>query len=177
MRQKKLMMSDKSPDHMRPDTRLVAHSGPAPERLVGLGFRYWMLGHLRGDIEAWERAWNLYSSTFGLCGARHAVTSLSGWVGMLQRSKQRDIEVMTSDCPGLCRDECIAVGMIAACQHNVCPAMRACAFALVETSLIDRVVREAQVFADTMSALEQRLSPSSVMRSPGAISPANYLPN
>ena len=40
-----------------------------PERIVGLGFRYWMLGRTTGDITAWERAWDLYSGTFGVaCG-------------------------------------------------------------------------------------------------------------
>ncbi len=144
---------------------------PAPERLVGMGFRFWMLGRKTGDIGEWENAWTLYSNSFGLCGARRAVNSLSCWVNTLHRSTHRDIEVLPSGCPQLGRDECIAVSMIAACQHNTCPALRACAFALVESSMIDRVVQDAHVFADTLSTLEQRLSPASIVRAPARIEP------
>ncbi len=28
-----------------------------PERLVGLGFRYWLNGFRTGDIGCWEKAW------------------------------------------------------------------------------------------------------------------------
>lgn len=150
---------------------------PEPERLVGLGFRYWMLGRKSGDIACWERTWNLYAGVFGLCGARQAVGTLSCWVGSLNRTAVRDIEVLPVACSDFCRDECIAVSMIAACQHGTCPAMRACAFALVDSSLIDGVVGEAQAFADTMSGLEQRLSPHSIVTAPVSALAANRLPS
>ena len=145
---------------------------PTPERLVGMGFRFWMLGRKSGDIREWERAWSLYSNSFGLCGARRALGSLSCWVNTLHQCTQREIEVLNAECPRLCRDECIAVSMIAACQHDTCPALRACAFALVESSMIDRVVHDAQVFADTLSMLEQRLSAGSIVKAPVLIEPA-----
>lgn len=148
-----------------------------PERLVGLGFRYWMLGRMTGDIACWERTWNLYSGVFGLCGARLAVGTLSCWVAAVNRTAQREIEVFPVACPGFCRDECIAVSMIAACQHNTCPALRASAFALVECSMIDRVVDEAQAFADTMTGLEQRLSPHSIVAIAAVTPAANRLPS
>jgi hypothetical protein len=146
---------------------------PEPERLVGLGFRYWMLGRQTGDISCWERTWSLYSGVFGLCGARRAVGTLSCWVNALNQTAHRDIEVFPESSRGFCRDECIAVSMIAACQHQTCPAMRACAFALVECSAIDRVVGEAQAFADTMAGLEQRLSAHSIVAAPAVVSPAS----
>jgi hypothetical protein len=139
---------------------------PAPERLVGLGFRYWMLGRKTGDISSWERAWDLYSGVFGLCGARLAVGSLSCWVGAVNRWAQREIQVFPEGCGSFCRDECIAVSMIAACQHNTCPAMRSCAFALMESSTLDRVTLEAQVFADVLTGLEMHLSPGSIVTPP-----------
>jgi len=139
---------------------------PGPERLVGLGFRYWMLGRQTGDIAAWERCWNLYCGVFGVCGARLAVGALSSWVGAVGGASRRGIEVAPFASRDFCRDECIAVSMIAACQHNTCPALRACAFALVETSLIDHVVGEAQTFADTMGGLDQRLSSGSIVAVP-----------
>ena len=150
---------------------------PEAERLVGLGFRYWMLGRKHGNIGHWERTWNLYTGVFGLCGAKQAVGTLSCWVGALNQAAVREIEVLPESCSDFCRDECIAVSMIAACQHNTCPAMRACAFALMETSLIDGAVGEAQAFADTMSSLEQRLSRNSIVAAVAEAQPASRLPN
>lgn len=145
-------------------THLTALDGP--ERLVGLGFRYWMLGRKTGEIGHWERTWGLYSGLFGLCGARLAVGSLSGWVNSLGNASCRDIEVCPASCSDFGPDECLAVSMVAACQHNTCPAMRACAFALLETSMLDPVIADAQMFADTLSGLEQRLSQQSILPAP-----------
>jgi hypothetical protein len=139
---------------------------PEAERLVGLGFRYWVLGRQTGDIAHWERTWSLYSGMFGLCGARQALGTLSSWVSALNETTQRELRVFPDGRSDFCRDECIAVSMIAACQYNTCPAMRACAFALIECSAIDRVIGEAQGFADTMIGLEQRLSRRSIMPAP-----------
>jgi hypothetical protein len=139
---------------------------PEPERLVALGFRWWMRGRAEGDIACWERAWSLYSGMLGVTGARMAVSTLSTWVGALGTCARREIEVFPTDCPGFCRDECIAVSMIAACQHGTCPALRACAFALIEQPAIDRVIGHAQAFADTMTGLEQVLSPGSIVTAP-----------
>ena len=62
--------------------------------------------------------------------------------------------------------------MIAACQHHTCPAMRACAFALADCSLIDGVVQEAQGFADAMMSLDQVLSAQSIVPAPAVVAPA-----
>src|SRR5262249_54715720 len=66
---------------------------PEPERVVGLGFRYWMLGLSNGDIGSWEKAWCLYSGLFGAASARIAVEHLGSWVGALGSATRRDIEV------------------------------------------------------------------------------------
>ena len=66
------------------------------------------------------------------------------------------------DCDGFCRDECVAIAMIAACQHNACPAMRACAFSLLGCSMIDEVVQGAESFAATMRGADQVLLPAYV---------------
>lgn len=139
---------------------------PNAERLVGLGFRYWMLGRRTGEIGHWERTWSLYSGMFGLCGARLAVGSLSCWVNTLGKSSRREIVLRPAECGDFSQDERLAVSMVAACQHNTCPAMKACAFALIETSMVDRVVEDARTFADTLSDLEQRLSPTSILQAP-----------
>jgi hypothetical protein len=134
------------------------------QRLVGLGFRYWIAGYKTGDINCWEEAWRLYAGALGPKCARAAVTELSQWVRAVSAAARREIEVVTHGCGDrLCRDECLAVSMIAACQHNTCPAMRACAFALIESSLIDEVVHHAESYAITMRGLDQVLSPGLIV--------------
>jgi hypothetical protein len=133
------------------------------ERLIGLGFRYWVAGYKSGDIDRWEDAWRIYAQALGPNAARTAVSELSAWVRAVSAAARREIEVCAGDCAGFCRDECLAVSMIAACQHNTCPAMRACAFALIESSLIDEVVHHAESFAVTMRGLDKVLSPGLIV--------------
>ena len=133
------------------------------ERLIGLGFRYWVAGYKSGDIDRWEDAWRIYSQALGPNAARTAVSELSAWVRAVSAAARREIEVCSGDRDGFCRDESLALSMIAACQHNTCPAMRACAFALIESSLIDEVVHHAESFAVTMRGLDQVLSPGLIV--------------
>jgi len=93
----------------------------------------------------------------------------------LGRTGQREIAVSPRACPGFCRDECVAISMIAACQHQTCPAMRACAFALVESALIDDVVERAQDFADSLTGLDYILSPASIVAAPASLPMAGRL--
>lgn len=151
---------------LRPSPNLAG-----PERLVGLGFRYWMLGCSNGDVACWERAWSLYVGHFGIAGARVAVEHLSHWVLTVNRAAIRPIEVSPANCNSFCRDECIAVSMIAACQQQTCPAMRACAFALAECTMLDGVLDGAQAFADTMLSLDQALSPASIVNAASVVEP------
>jgi hypothetical protein len=146
---------------------------PGPERLVALGFRYWMLGRETGEIGCWERAFNLYQGHFGVAGARVALTQLSHWVAAVDNAARRDIEVSPAACPSFCRDECLAVSMIAACQHQTCPAMRACAFALAESVRLEHVMATARSLADAMLGLDQVLAAGSSVPAIASITPVN----
>lgn len=149
---------------------------PGPERLVGLGFRYWLTGFRTGDISCWERAWAAYATALGPCAAKSAVKDLSSWVRAIDAHAERKPETAAVDCDRFCRDECIAISMIAASQHEVCPAMRACAFALLGCSMIDKVVEGAESFAATMRGADQVLSPALFGGSPLlAVPPATAL--
>jgi hypothetical protein len=149
---------------MRRAAGALAHSAnfAGPERLVGLGFRYWLTGFRTGDIACWEKAWCAYSNALGAKAARDALTDLSCWVRAVSHHAQRDLETSAADCDRFCRDECVAISMIAACQHHICPAMRACAFSLLGCSMIDAVVEGAETFATTMREVDQVLSPAFV---------------
>jgi hypothetical protein len=131
-----------------------------------------MLGREGGDIGCWERAFNLYSGYFGLAGARDALTHLSLWVAAVDNAAHRSIEVFPAACRSYCRDECMAVSMIAACQHQTCPAMRACAFALAESMCLDEVLDTAQGFSRAMLGLDQVLAPGSIVSPLASMTPA-----
>lgn len=131
-----------------------------PERLVGLGFRHWMLGCQTGDIDCWAEAWNIYRAALGCREANLAVSHLSSWVQAVNVSACRDICV--GDCgrtEDFCRDERLAMTMVAACQYNTCPALRACAFALVESTRLEEVVHETETFSTVLRGLGQMLAP------------------
>lgn len=133
-----------------------------PERLVGIGFRCWMAGYQTGDIGCWEEAWNVYEATLGPAAARVAVSELGCWVRKIQRVSGRGIATFPAGCRSFCRDECVAISMVAASQHKVCPALRACAFALLGSAVIDDVMAETDSFALTLAALDQRLEAGSI---------------
>jgi len=133
-----------------------------PERLVAIGFRCWMAGYQTGDIACWEHAWNIYASELGPAPARAALTDLSCWVRKIHATSGRPIETYPAACRGFCRDECVAVAMVAASQHHVCPALRACTFALLGGTHIDEVVSETDALAATLATLDQCLSPRTI---------------
>lgn len=136
---------------------------PEPERIVGLGFRYWMLGLHGGDIASWERAWDLYCGLFGTVGAREAVGGLSRWVGAAGQTACRDIGVFPESCRSFCRDECVAISMIAGCQHNTPMAVQSCAWTLLESETLVGVIEAAQSFAEALAGLDHVLSPASIL--------------
>lgn len=123
-----------------------------PEKLVGMGFRCWLSGYQRGAIQSWETCWSLYRKELGPEAARKAVTDLASWVNMVRLHSIREIELMPAQCPSFCRDECLAVSLIAASQHDTCPGLQACAYALMGSSEIEPVLKTARDFARTLEA-------------------------
>ncbi len=133
-----------------------------PEHLVGIGFRCWLTGYETGEIACWEQAWTAYSKVLGAADAKRALGDLSCWVRAVKGHAQRRIETFPPGCRGFCRDECVAISMIASCQHNACPALRACAFTLLGCPMIDEVIEGAESFAATLRSVSQVLSPASI---------------
>lgn len=134
----------------------------AAERLVGFGFRCWMNGLDTGDINCWQTAFSEFAGSVGTENAKTLVPGLSNWVRAVRGSAQRPIEIAPRDCARFCRDECLAIAMVAACQHSACPALKACAFALIGSSEVNRALDAAEVFADGLRRADQILSPGSI---------------
>lgn len=117
-----------------------------PERFTGLGFRCWLAGHQNGQMTCWEDVWNLYARELGPEGARPAIRDLSCWVRAVSGHAKRPITICPAQCDRFAYDECLAVSMIAAAQHE-CPAIKACAYALVGAQPFDEVIASASRFA------------------------------
>ena len=79
------------------------------------------------------------------------------------------IEVSPSGCRRFCRDECLAISMVAACQHSSCPAFRACAVALLGSNEIEEAIDCADGFARRLKEANQMLSPGSVFMGAGLL--------
>ena len=130
-----------------------------PGQLVALGFRHWMAGYMTGEIGHWSACWSLYEQRIGADAARHVVGDLSGYVKSVAWAANRQIELLPQSCRGFCRDECAAVGLIAATQHTACPALRACAAALLANDHCDEVMDQAKALAGSLRDAGQVLPP------------------
>lgn len=128
-----------------------------PERLVVEGFRRWMAGYDTGDIQCWELAWNLYAKALGPKQARGAMGELSGWVRCIRSCSARPMCLFPYGCGKLCRDECMAVSMLAGAQHRDEAALQAAAFQLVGTHRADDAIESARSFADMLGSFGQHL--------------------
>lgn len=138
-----------APSHCGASTETRLQSLTGAERLTGFGFRCWLSGYQNGAIDCWEHAWNAYAGELGPRAARAAIRDLSCWVRAVRGHAQRGIEVRPAHCDQFCYDECLAVSMIAAAQHD-CPAVKACAFALLGSAHCEEVVASAARFADVL---------------------------
>jgi hypothetical protein len=141
------------------------------DRLVGLGFRCWLSGFQTSDIGCWEVAWREFSRAVGPHAAKPLMTELACWVRAVQDTAERRIEVNPAQCRQFCRDECLAISMVAACQHSACPAFRACAVALLGSNEVDAAIEGAEEFARRLKEADQMLSPDTVFMGAGLVSP------
>lgn len=130
-----------------------------PERLVVEGFRRWMAGYDTGDIQCWEMAWNLYAKALGPKQARSAMAELSCWVRAIRASSSRSMCLFPYGCGKLCRDECMAVSMLAGVQHRDDSALEIAAAQLIGCEHIDETVDAARSFGELLDSIGQHLIP------------------
>ena len=143
-------------------SNIVALPSRVPERLVGVGFRCWLTGFTTGDIGCWEEAWNAFSGTLGNEPAKALLLDLSHFVRAVSATSERNIQVQRPGCAGFCRDECLAISIIAACQHGAHDALSASACALIGCDAIGDALTGAQTFAGGLKSANQFLSAESV---------------
>lgn len=104
------------------------------DKLIGVGLRSWLNGIDSGDIGCWQKGWERYAEALGHERAKTVFTELGCLARLIKSNSGRKIEFESFDCPDFCRDECLAVAMIAASQHDHCPALESCAQALAGES-------------------------------------------
>ncbi|KUO67908.1 MAG: hypothetical protein APF80_02110 [Alphaproteobacteria bacterium BRH_c36] len=110
-------------------------------------------------------------------GARAVVGSLGAWAKTVNSSARRKVEVARLEACYFCRDECLAISMIAASQHQICPAMRACAFALVDSALLDDVLHQADTYAIMMRSHDRIVSANWIVNANEYCDPSPELPH
>lgn len=129
---------------------------------VGKGFRFWLTGLRTGELVHWERAFLLAEEKIERDAARNISRDFSQWVRLLSECSRRDLRVLPPNSRCFCRDECVAMAVIAAHQHKACPAIQACAMTLLECEPSSDVVALSESLADQLSAADQVLSSSAM---------------
>lgn len=157
-------MKHPDPSHFRPGaTQLIPHKLNAAERMVGIGFRCWVAGCDTRDVDCWQTGWNYLEQQLGTSRAKPVAAELTSWVRIICANTCRKLEYYPMGCAGFCRDECTAISLIAACQHNACPALKACAFVLIGADHLEPVIEASESFADVLLAMDVNLNENSII--------------
>jgi hypothetical protein len=131
----------------------------APERLVLQGYRQWMGGYDTACVACWERASDLYIDELGARAAGPVVMALGQWVRMLRRQARRQLSALPGSCHRLCRDECLAMAMIAASQNGDEGCRDLACAELAEDGPDARLSSATRLFAEALDESGLRMLP------------------
>jgi len=130
-----------------------------PEKLVLEGYRHWLAGFETGSVAPWELTLTLYSELLGPAAGRRAMSELSHFVRTLRQCAPCPLRSFPFGAHHVCRDECLALGLIAALQHGQEQTALLCLDAMACRPLQQAVGAAAGDFAQTLSGLDQHLLP------------------
>ena len=130
-----------------------------------------------GNVNCWERVWRLYSNVLAPSSAKVVLGCLSSFAKSVNAASRNGIKVSAMDACQFSRDECLAISMVAASQHHTCPAMRACAFALIESNMMDEVLHHADTYALTLRSQNEVVSPEWIVNANNYVDASPELPN
>jgi hypothetical protein len=136
-----------------------------PEWLVGLGFRC-SLSCLRATANAPAgEACAVLSDALAKAGLPEAIldTFLS-WGLAVECDAAKPVTVLPVASAGFCLDECLAVSLVAASQHPRCPALSACALALLGSSDGARTLAASAEVASVLAAAGRWLDPDRLVQ-------------
>lgn len=144
------------------DPYLPTRSKLRVAHMVGRSFRSGMLARREKSALSWSFAWQEIAGITGPDSADQLIVALGAFVASVDTASARRIEVLPQGCPGLCRDECLAVSIIAASQLGACPALKACLFALIDSGNVEPCIQSAGKFGAALSDAGQTLPPDVV---------------
>ena len=130
-----------------------------PERLVLEGYRHWAAGYATGSIQPWECARINFEHLLGPKSARLVVAELAQWVRAICMYRPSGVEFFPSGCEHICRDECLAIAMIAAAQHGDEQTCHSAAQWMTGSHGVLFAMEAARDFAASLKALNQILLP------------------
>ncbi|MFU0504276.1 hypothetical protein [Pseudaminobacter sp. NGMCC 1.201702] len=131
----------------------------APEKLVLEGYRRWLAGFETGSVAPWELTFTLYTEILGAAEGRRALTELSHFVRTLRQCAACPLRSFPFGAHHICRDECMALGLIASFQHGDTETARLCLDAVACQARRGAIGEAACGFARTLSELEHDLLP------------------
>jgi hypothetical protein len=137
-------------------------SGLRVAQMVGRSFRCGMLARRENPTIAWSYAWQEIAGVAGTGHAEPIFVALGAFINSVESAAARRIEVLPKGCPGLCRDECLEVSIVAASQLSACPALKACVFALIDSGNVEPCIQSAGLFSTALSNAGQTLPPDVV---------------
>lgn len=146
------------PGHFDYDKHDGCYFDRPPEKLVLEGYRRWLAGYESGSVTPWEMTQILYEELLGAEG-RRVVTELSHFVRTLRRCAACPLRSFPFNAHHVCRDECLALGLIAALQHDDEGATATCLSAMACPALAANVAEAAASFADALAAARHYLLP------------------
>jgi len=130
-----------------------------PERLVLEGYRRWLAGFESGSVMPWEMTNTLYEELLGAAEGRRVVAELSHFVRTLRRCAACPLKSFPFNAHHVCRDECLALGLIAALQHDDQGAAATCLSAMACPAMKVSVAEAAAAFADALAGARHYLLP------------------
>ena len=130
-----------------------------PERLVLEGYRHWLAGYDSGSVTPWEMTQALYEELLGAAEGRHVLAELSHFVRTLRQCAACPLRSFPFGAHHVCRDECVALGLIAALQHDDPGAADVCLSAIACPARTADVAEAAACFAAALAGARHYLLP------------------
>jgi hypothetical protein len=130
-----------------------------PEKLVLEGYRRWMAGFETGSVTPWEMTYSLYTGLLGIAEGRRAISDLAHFVRMLRQCAACPLRSFPFGAHHVCRDECLALGLIAGLQHEDDGTIHACLSGMCCAGRGAELRDAGACLADTLVGLQQYLLP------------------
>jgi len=130
-----------------------------PETLVLEGYRYWAIGIAMKNPHFWNKAWNLFATKLAKDNASRCMDALVVFIRTLGLCASCPLKALQPACEGLCRDECLVLGLISGLQHGDDAAVRFCLTTLTCKTRCDEVAFAAGELAFALKAAGSVLMP------------------